>query len=463
MEIPIVTIDFKAYTLGESKSNRIADRGFSPDSYGLNMLYEEGTLYFAGGTTDLSTNLEGDVVCITNDPDYLGQDAYILDDEGKFYTLSGTTLTKRQTDAVKTYQVGTSDMVRFMGSLFATSQTDIAKVEGGNLSTSIDNDWWTTTRAHSALQTSYRHPLEVVEDTLYIGDKNYIHTWDGTTSVVQAMTLPYYINIVNLRKHPDGRHLIAFCGVTANYSHLRNGGGKIYIIDTLNLEFVREIDTEAQVEGSRNVGGIIYTTFGDKLGYFNGDDIEWLRNLTNGSTTYSHQMSNAENILLVRDGKDVLAYGDLGQGKTFWRPYRTEAGSYATFTAIGYKGGDTILVGYTDAGSGIEKLYQVDLNTAGLGGIFKSNHYLLNGHVAIRRIEVDHTQTPASGTNGFYLTLIDGSGNILHTQSTSYTDNQQQHTRIDLDAFARDVQVQFYPTNGAMGFRQIRLYGESIE
>ena len=463
METPLITIDFKTYTLGESKSNRIADRGFSPESYGLNLLKEEGTLYFSGGTTDLSASLEGDVVCTANDPDFLGQDAYILDNEGKFYTLSGTTLTKRQTDSVKTYQVGTSDMVRFKGSLFATSQTDIAKVDGGDLTAGVDNDWWTTTRAHSALQSSYRHPLEVVEDTLYIGDKNFIHTWDGTTSVAEAMTLPYYINVVTLRKHPDGRHLIAFCGVTANYSHTRNGGGKIYVIDTLNLEFVREIDTEAQVEGSRNVGGIVYVTYGDRLGYFNGDGLEELRKLTNGSTTYSHQLSNAENILLVRDGKDVLAYGDLGQGKVWWRPYRANAGSYSTFTAIGYKGDDTILVAYVDATSGAEQLYQVALNTAGIVGIFESNHYLPGGHVAVRRIEIDHTATPASGYNAFYVRLYDGVGNQLHNQLTEYTNNVQSMTRIDLDAFAYDIQLELAPSNGAMGFRQIRIYGESIE
>lgn len=462
METPLLTIDFNNFVLGESITQRTPDKGFSPQSYGINLTYEKGTLYFQETVTDRSTNLEGDIVCTTNDPEFLGNDNYILDDEGKFYTLSGASLTKRQTDAVMVYQVGTSDMIKYRGNTLATSQTDVALLGGDNL-TSIDHDWWSVTRGHGSLQTGYRHPLEIVEDILYIGDKNYIHTWDNGTSVYQAMALPDGINIITLRKHPDGRHLIAFCGITANYSHTRSGGGKIYIIDTVNLEFIREIDTEAQVEGSRNVGGVVYVTYGDKLGYFNGDGISWLRDLTAGSTTYSHQLANAEDILLVRDGIYLLAYGDLGQGKVWWRPHATQAGSYVNFTAVGYKGNGVVLVCYKNGTTAVETLEELNIRNVGINGIFLSNHSLAGQNIAIRRIEVDHTKTPASGINAFNLYVFNGVGDQLHFANTSYTDNPTSTSRIDLDAFTDDLQLMLTPSNGAMGFRQIRVYGESIE
>lgn len=462
METPLLTIDFNNFVLGESITARTPDKGFSPQSYGLNLSYEKGTLYFQEAATDRSTNLEGDVICTTNDPDFLGNDNYLLDDEGKFYTLSGSTLTKRQTDSVNAYAIGNSDLIKYRGNVLGTSATDIALLTGGNLTT-IDHDWWSVTRGHGALQTGYRHPLEVVEDILYIGDKNYIHTWDNGTSVYQAMTLPDGINITTLRKHPDGRHLIAFCGVTANYSHQRSGGGKIYIIDTVNLEFIREIDIEAQVEGSRNVGGVVYATYGDKLGYFNGDGISWLRDLTAGSTTYSHQLGNAEDILIIRDGVYLLAYGDLGKGKVWWKVHRTLANSYVSFTAVGYKGNGVVLVGYLDGTSAVEKLEEVNVRNVGLNGVFYSNHSLAGQNIAIRRIEVDHTKTPASGVNSFGIIVMNGVGDQLHTETPSYTNTPVSTTRIDLDAFVDDLQLYLYPNNGAMGFRQIRVYGESIE
>lgn len=463
METPLITIDFKNFILGESSTDRNPDRGFSPLSYGLNLIKEKGTLYFGESETDRSTNLEGDAICMAVDASFLGNDQYVLDDEGKFYTLNGATLTKRQTDSVKAYAVGTSDMLQFQGNAYATSQTDVAFLAGTNLS-SIDNDWWTTTRGHSALSSAYRHPLEVVEDTMYLANQNNISTWDGSTSVENAMSLPPDVNVTTLRRHPDGRHLIAFCGITANYSHTRGGGGKIYIIDTVTLEWIREIPIESQVEGSRLVGGVVYVTYGGKCGYFNGDGLSWLRDLTAGSTTYSHQISNAEDILLIRDNKDVLAYGDLGGGgKVWWRAYRTTANSYTAFTALGYKGNNVILVGYTDAGSAVEKLGEVNLNTAGIYGTFRSNHSLAGQNIAIRRIEIDHTKTPASGINAFYFALYNGVGDVLWDGTKSYTNTPTSTSRIDLDAFSDEIEVSIVPSNGAMGFRQIRIYGESIE
>lgn len=464
METPLITIDFKNFVLGESTTARTPDKGFSPESYGVQVYYEKGTLYFQQTETDRgSTTLVGDVIATCADPAFLGNDAFILDDAGKFYTLSGSTFTLRQTDGSKTYTLGTSDIIKWRGSTYATSTDDVALVTGTSMESAIDNDWWSVTRGHGALQTAYRHPMETVEDTLYIADVNNIHTWDNSTSVANAMTLPDGVNIVSLRRHPDGRHLIAFCGVTANYSHTRNGGGVIYIIDTVNLEFIREIPIESQVEGSRNVGGVIYVTYGDKCGYFNGDGISWLRDLTAGSVTYSHQMSNAEDVLLIRDGKDLLAYGDLGQGKVWWRVYRTSANSYTAFTAVGYKGSNIALVGYVDGVSADEKLAEVNVRTAGITGKFFSNHYQVGQNIALRRIEIDHTKTPASGVNAFILTLLDKVGDTLFSATPSYTNTPTSQTRLDLDAFADDVQITLTPSNGAMGFYQIRIYGESIE
>lgn len=460
-ETPLLTIDFKNFVLGESASARNANRGFSPQSYGINLLKEKGTLYFQETETDRGTGIQvSDAIAACPDPDYLGNDLYIVDAGGNFYTLNGATYTKRQTDSAKTYTRGTTDIIKFNGEVFATSNDDVAKLTGSTLGT-IDNDWWSVTRGHGALQTSFRHPLEVVEDTLYIGDKNYLHTWDGTNSVSQAMTLPYYVNITSLRKHPDGKHLIAFCGVTANYSHTRNGGGLIYVIDTTNLEWIREIPTESQVEGSKLIGGVVYTTYGAKLGYFNGDGIEWLRDLTSGSNTYSHEMDSAEGVLLIRDGSDLLAYGDAGgEGKVWWRAYRTSATGYATFTMVRYKGNGVVTLGYNISGA---KLGEINLNNAGLLGAFYSNHELAGQNIAIRRIEIDHTETPSSGVNAFFVQLFDRVGNVLHSETKSYTNTPTSHSRIDLDAFVDDIQLCLSPSNGAMGFRQIRVYGESIE
>lgn len=454
METPLFTINFANLELGESISMRNPDRGFGPASFGLNLTKEKGTLYFQESATDRS-GIEGDAICFAEDPSFLGNDAYVLDDEGKFYTLDGATLTKRQTDAVKTYQLGTSDMLSFMGNTYATSIADVALLGSSDL-VSLDEDWWSATRGHGTMQNTFRHPLEVVEDTMYIGDGNFIHTWDGTTSVENAMTLPNGVNITSLRKHPDGRNLLAFCGVTANYSHSRNGGGKVYVIDTINLEFTREIDIEAQVEGTRNVGGVIFATYGAKLGYFTGDGIEWVRDLTD-ATTYSHQISNIEDTLIIRSGANILAYGNLGKGNVWWNMFRADG----TITALGYKGGSVVLVGFPDGST--EKLKEVNVANAGIIGEFDTNRFLPGQNIAIRRIEIDHTRTPVSGLEAFYFRMFDNVGDSILNVLNEYTSTPVSKTRIDCDVFTDDFYAQILPSNGSMGFREIRIYGESIE
>jgi len=461
METPLLTIDRDTLMLGESQTKSMADKGFSPQSYGLNLLKEKGVLYFADAGTDRSVAALTDALIATSpDPAYLGNDQYMLGDTGRYYILNGSSLTLGQADSTNTYALGTTDMLVFKGEIFGTSNTNVTKLTAGMAA--ITATWWTTTRGHAALETGYRHPLEVVEDTMYIGDKNKIHTWDGTTSVASAMTLPTDVNIVSLRKHPDGQHLIAFCGTTADYSHTRGGRGRIYLIDTVNLEYVREIQTESQVEGTRTVGGVVYVTYGAKLGYFNGDGISWLRDLTAGSVTYSHQMSNIEDTLLIRDSKDLLAYGDLGGGGNAWvRLFRTEATSGSTFTVVGNKGNGIMLLGYQFSSS--KKLYELPLLTEGATGSFSSNIYRFKSNVAIHRIEVDHTATPASGVNGFTILVYNETGDVLFNTDVSHTNEIVSTSRVDLTAFTDNLRISLYLQNGFMGFREIRVYGESIE
>lgn len=457
MEQLLLKIDAQDLTLGESVSTRLADKGFSPESYGVNVSRDKGYLYFQEAETDRSgAVLVDDIIAGEFDATFLGNDQYMVDESGNFYTLDGTTLTKKQTDSTNTYTIGTTDLITFQSEVFTTSTQDIAKLTSNMAA--LDEDWWTNTRSHAPLSGSYRHPMEVVEDTLYIADQYYLHTWDGTTSVYNAMSLPPDVNITSLRKHPDGRHLIAFCGVTANYSHTLGGGGKIYIIDTTNLEWIREIDEVPQVEGSRVLGGVVYVTYGRNFGYFTGDGVEWLKDLNQG-TTYSHNMRIAEDILLIRDSTQVLAYGDLGQGKVFWRTYNPTSATVVTY--VGYKGNNIVLVGYHNGTS--PKIVEYNLNSAGVAGQFESNLYKLSAEYAIRRIEIDHDKTTDSGTNSFVITLLDADDDTLATETKSYTDNPHKTSEMYFDTFTRDLRLRLAPSAGALGFRQIRIYGENIE
>lgn len=443
---PLQTLVIDANNLiqGASLNDYTSNAGYSPRTKGINPLKVPGILYPQPPFTNIE-NLEGNIVASIADPNYLGNDAYILDDEGKYYTLSGTTLTKRQTDATYSYIKGSSDLIFFNGNVFATSATNVALLTGSNLST-LDEDWWTATRGHGSLQVNYRHPMEVVEDTLYIADQNMLHTWDGTTSVPSALVLPNIWNITCLKKHPNGRDLIAFCAETANYSNQKGTRAVAFIINTVTLEFTQEIIIGQQVEGARVVAGIMYVTYGQNLGYFTESGIVFLRKLNvtlfGGNLGYKHHLADMDGHLLVIEDTAVLAFGDLGAGKVFWYPTlnNTIQGTGQNLDSILYIGSGCIIFG-TQTSGGVEKLFKQDFtsvtNNSNSGNCleFYTNLMSFPSKVWIRRVEIYHT--PLISGHNLYVRLEDDNSNQTVIGYAEYaTVGSQTMTRVDCNYYA---------------------------
>jgi hypothetical protein len=443
-----ILIDGKDFLAGESQWDYITNAGFSPDSYGLNLFLKPGVLNFGWTSTDRGgATLTGAPIASAYDKNFLGNDTYLLDDGGAFYTLKSSTFTKRQTAAADTFSLGTSDLIQFKGDTYATSATRVTRLTGSDLAT-IDSGWWT------GLNTAVRHPLEVVEDKLFIGDLNLIHSWDGTTSTASAITLPSDCNVTSLRRHPDGRHLIAFTGYTQNFSHQVGGPAKIYIINKDTLTWEREILIDNQVEGSRSVGGIVYVTYGKKLGYFTGSGIRFLKQLKTSTTTYSHSMTNMEDILLVRDGTNVLAYGDLGNGSKTWHNINQNV----TVNTLTYKGQNLILVGGSS-----NTFVELDYGTPTTAGMFVSKRYVFNSMVKIRRMDIIHDQKASGSVLNFsvYYRDTDNSTTLLSSNQWQSGPSPSK-TRIECDVMTDVFQLQIQPSQGILGIKMIRIEYEPV-
>lgn len=462
-----IVIDANNFILGASLNDNSQNGAYSPKSKGINHLYSQGKIYFQPAETDLSTNLEGNFIGSTADPNLGGNDAYIMDDEGKFYTLNGSTLTKRQTDATNSYVFGTADIVNFNNEVFATSATNVTRLTGADLAT-IDATWWSVTRGHSSLNGNFRHPLLVVEDTLYIADVNLIHTWDGTTSVPSALILPNIWNITCMVKHPNGRDIIAFCSNTADYSHTRGGRAVAFIINTVTLEFSQEIPIDSQVEGARLVGGILYVMYGKNLGYFTDSGVVFLRklediSLVGGRLGYKHHLGEMEGHLLVVEKDNVLAYGDLGLGKVFWYPLNNKQQASQNIDAIAVVGTGKLIYG-TQTSGGTEKLYKLDYydNTSNSSTRLYTNRISFPRKVWIRRIEVEH-DTFTSGA-GLEIYNVERSGAVQQVAVHSYTlDGGVDASRYDANIYTDSLQLYFSWLNVVLGIAKITIYYEPAE
>lgn len=443
----VLTVNAKDFIRGESSAEYVADGGFSPSSYGLNLTYERGTVHFHETATQLgATVLTGDVIASAHDWNSLGNDKYFLDDGGAFYTLSGTTLTKRQTVA-GTFQSGTSDFLQFQLTTYATSQDRVVQLAGGDLAT-LDSGWWT------GLNTLHRHPMEIVEDELFIADGNVIYFWNGTSSGT-AFTLPANTNVTSLRKAADGRTLLAFAGTRIDFSHTVGSSSRVYYCNPSLRDWEREVELVAQVEGTRVVEGVIYCTWGKNFGYFNGNGLTPMKRLATSGTTYSHNIQNMEDILLVRDGLKILAYGNLGAGNVWWNIHQENT---YQITDIAYKGDNFLTFCNTNS-----ELYQVDFDNIGLSGQFFTNRIDFGQEVKIRRIDLLHDLSNAGGTTRFILYYRDPDNTSNLIEDKTYSSESTFRTRIHCDITTDIFQMYIAPSNDDIGYKSIRIYYEPIK
>jgi hypothetical protein len=447
------SIKAKHFLAGESTLDYGDDRGFSFDSDALNLQLHRGWVYAAPGQSQLGSSvIVGNPLLTCLDPAYLGNDNYIGDDGGNFYTLNGTTVLKLQTVTADTFTLGTSDMIPFKGNIYATSASRIIQLTN-NLA-AVDSSWWT------GLDSTSRHPLERVEDKMYIGNLNVIEVFDGTNTSgtgATAITLPTNVNITSLRRHPDGKNLIAFCGQTVDFSHTRPNGGMIYIVDTNLKQWTREIQVESQVEGSRLVGGVVYVTYGQNVGYFTGSGIKFLKRLTTATTTYNQGLGNMEDILLVADGLKVKAFGDLGHGRVWW-PIGNQFANSNNIKIVAGQSNTKFLIGFAS-----NHLDQFDVTSGGTGGTMWSNRFEFGREVMIKRIVMYHNQTNGAGLNAWTVYSRDTENTPSIIKSVSYSSQTVVRTVIESEVRADFFQIGVAWGNGAMGFKLIRIYYEPIE
>lgn len=460
----ILTINKKEFQKGMTRDED-DDKGFlDPSSIGVNYFLSKAfTLIPMPQFTTASTIPSGEILASSYDQSYLGDDAYLVDEDGKFYIVDGEVVTYKQIDDVGSYSYGTTDMLVFKGNVYATSRTDIVRLtESMN---TITKSWWTSTRGETALGTTYRHPLVVIEDTMYIADGNKIHTFDGTSSVYAAMSLPTNMNITTMIKSSDGRTLLVFASETVNYSHTKKSLATLYIIDTVTLEFTREIRIVDQVESAVNCNGTIYVTYGNKFGYLTDTGIKFLRDLEISKPIYGSRISVMEDVVLIAEENKILAYGDVnGNGNIFFYVSKSENPYNDIKNILAIKksstiDSDKIMVSYKDVSDNV-RIKFLDLSARGtINQTIKTKKYIL-GRVWIRRIDIESEKL----ASGEYLTLSAIDKDKVSQQIGIYSYAIQGAVRTSrFDCNLLVDYIQLILEWKSFGIKQIKIYYENGE
>jgi len=458
--------------LGMSTGAHTLDGGFSPETTAVNLTAVPGVMYPPANPVDISWTFSslGDAIafCPTNvtllNGFALTVNGYILkiDSTPSFPSVSA--------QLTGTYTTGTSDIVNFIDKIYATSTTDVARMDT-NL-TNGDYDWWSLTLGKGVLTSGTRHPMVVFQDLLWVGDNNKLHNIvDSGTGNASVLTLSIHNEITALGVDPSSGKMLIAATQGSNYSNTLSSGNRVFLYDGTSATYTREYAVDGMVTGFRSVGGITYVFYGgNKIGYWNGSGITFLRKLKNVTLSgadipYKHHVTNIDNTLYIVDGKQVLAFGEVLPGRKVWY--------YCYFNNVNSnKLGLLCPIGSKLLGLGFatSKFYTLDTTSVATGEAltFTSNFYKFPRPVYIRsaRIEYDGS-VPNNDANRSFTYKTQTNTSFQALASITNSTGASIYENADIIGFADDkvtaLQLQYSMSITVVGVRRILVYYDVAE
>lgn len=455
----------KQMVLGMSSSDDISDGGFSPSTDAVNLIAEPGVMYAPASPTDKSTNLIGNIIASVPDPQFSGAQRIFIDDTGHYYTSNSIgDMTLAQTDGSgNTYAAAFTHAAAFGGAIFATSKQNVIKY-------STSGPVFTTNYA-TFTSSNTMHPTIVYNDFIYYGDKNLLLRQSSDTSApVTILTLTPEQNIISLGIDPGSGMMLISTTTQLNSSDSVPTVNKVHYYNGSAPQPTKTIVVDDMVTAFYTVGGNIYVTYSNCLGYWSGAGIQFLRKLkiayaNFGPTTlpYRQHLTNIESTLYVIDGTQILAHGPVRQNgnKVFYYAYSNNVNSNS-LSHIAYFGSGLMAIGFAT-----NKFYTWSSITAGSSQDLISNSLEFDDEVWIRRAriiwrnKINNNINPGSirflDQDGIILTVGNG-GSFLLTNtsggSSAYKDI------LDINIKVKQIQFEMILNTGTPGIRRVLLYGD---
>lgn len=456
--MPRITIDASQFFRGVSTSADLLDGGFSPEEKGFSLFTSPGLIKPGPTQATTVTQFESNGIIARNLYETLKSPGHLFvmssnsSLDGTVYemaTTSGSATVLYGPDTGRDYAAGFSDIVRYKGTYYFTSKTNISK-DG-------DFDWWTTVEGETGLNTLGGHWLEVFNDTLYISDGRYLHSWDGTTSTYNALDLPtdYWITATAVF---DGLLVIAAEYFSGNTTDRRHGRTKLFTWDGFSPSFLSETDLPEHIDCLIPFGGSLYVTTQDHFGYFNGRAIVPLRSLS--TQVRRHQVAVYKDRVYMAQGDSLLCYGNPipGRARFFSYPLRT-AGTI-----------DGVATGYGPRfwlSNGTSSVYVADIDSGSSSCTFKGNKIPTGDVSLVRKITVELEAVAAATDINVRYVNSRGETKVVGTISTSLYATGVCEVEFDVENDIETLTIQpvlVFNSPSAEGVRRLHIdydYAES--
>jgi len=415
---------------GVTSAANTQDGGLSPESGSMNLIAAPGVLYPPGAITDKSTNLTSQMIASCEDPTYLGKDRMFLDEAAAFYWWDGSSLTKKVTASSDKVTQGTSDFVPWHDGTtqfwFATTSAgangDIIRWDGA---TTLVEDFWTNASYlnQSALSavTPWR-PFLVYETYLYLGNKNVLQRITSATAQSGILTLNTSETISALGVDKGSGKMLVATTLATDYSASRNGRSRLYLYNGSSNKADKVMDVSGTITAIKNVDDMTIIFYGNKMGYFTGSGIKFMRKLnfaigTAANLVYPHKATVIDNTLYWVEGSTAMAFGEVtaGGGKVFY-PCLAPDTSSQLFTCLTTIGGNKL--GYSYSSS---KFFTHDITAVATvvngGTTVYSKRYAFPRPVTFNGILFELNEAAPANQNTFSVRIKDNKGNTTTTIS----------------------------------------------
>lgn len=412
-------IDAQQFVQGLATNDYIPDGGLGTSSYNLNLIATPGVVRATGSTAVGGDTPSDRFLASCEDPQGGTTTSYhrlFVADDGTIYSTGGSSLTLRVTPASSSgYTLGITDMKVFDGAAWITRTTEVAKLQVSGTTFTYDDDWWTATKGEGALVSNVNHPMLNFEDLLWIADDNKLHYIDSSENVTtDALVLDVNERITALGIDPASGLMMIGTQTINSTDTDESARFFVQLFDGFSAKVRREIPVDGHVTCFKNVGGQVFVFMDGIVGIWNGSGVTFLRRLlasTTATPIWQQYVTSVENFLIVADGINLLAYGDIANGKKVWFPlYQNQVNSnkLTLVTAMGYDNSATPPMRpyiWLNETTNVREIALLDSTTVG-AGIMYTPFVNFERPVFIRRVRVFTTGiTTTAGLGG--LALID--------------------------------------------------------
>jgi hypothetical protein len=410
----IITINSNSFLSGTSLSDFYSNGGFSPNSVGFEVDRGSnlGVLLPGRSLTNYSTSgttLSGNVLTSIND----GNNGvyYLATSTGNIYQ----SVLYPVSHTLKDSTIGTpSHSYIYKGFLFITTSTDIYYTDTGF--TVKNKTWWTGTQGKTALTSGVPHKIIEFQGVMYITNGNKLASWDGSTSVNAALTLPTGWIITDAIVDNDTIYMAAsFLSTNNDYAPKT----KIFGWNTFTpATWQKEVDVftgvitamiKADVTGQRRSVILLFSGTGLYLlsEYYGTFTCNWIRNFNHLPNFNGVAIANG-NVYFANNGHGIASYNTHFNTLT----YPVYYASTIDAINIGY-------LDYIDIFTDAANMYRADLNGSANtpNATFYSNRYdLQNGK--IRQIIIGFNAPLPTGST-YTLSIVDETGATAYSEVIS--------------------------------------------